>query len=66
METAREIATRNPDAIRADKKLFNQAPYLSESEGLLLESELQDTIIKSPNQVEAVKAELEGRPARYE
>jgi enoyl-CoA hydratase/carnithine racemase len=65
MEIARQIAARNPDAIRADKELFNQAPYLSTSEGLLHESRLQDNILKTPNQVEAVKAELEGRPARY-
>jgi len=65
METARQIARRNPDAIRADKQLLSDAHYLDRAEGLLLESRLQDDIIGKPNQVEAVMAELEGRPARY-
>lgn len=64
--TAREIAARNPDAIRGDKRLLNEALYLDTAEGLLLESQLQDAIIGRPNQVEAVLAEIEGRPARFE
>ncbi|MEP5766656.1 MAG: crotonase/enoyl-CoA hydratase family protein [Halieaceae bacterium] len=65
MATAREIAGRNPDAIRADKRLLNNASYLSAEEGLLHESREQDAIIATPNQVEAVMAELEQRPAKY-
>ena len=65
LETARYIATRNPDAIRAGKQLFNQAPYLQAEEGLLLESRLQDGIIGTPNQIEAVMAEMEKRPAKF-
>lgn len=65
METARYIATRNPDAIRADKQLLNDAPYLQREEGLVLESVLQDQVIGTPNQIEAVTAEMEGRPAKY-
>jgi len=65
MDTARYIATRNPDAIRADKQLLNESLYLDEVEGLMLESRLQDAIMGKPNQVEAVMAELEGRAARF-
>jgi enoyl-CoA hydratase/carnithine racemase len=65
LATAREIAGRNPDAIRADKRLLNQARYLGMEEGLLAESVEQDAIIGQPNQVEAVMAELEKRPAKY-
>ena len=65
LETARYIAGRNPDAIRADKQLLNQSLYLNEADGLMLESELQDAVIGKPNQVEAVMAELEGRAANY-
>lgn len=64
-ETARYIASRNPDAIRADKTLLNESLYLDAARGLLLESELQDAIIGRPNQVEAVMAEMEGRPAKF-
>ena len=65
LETARQIAGRNPDAIRADKRLMNNAPYLSAQEGLLEESLEQDRIIGMPNQVEAVTAEFEKRPAKF-
>jgi enoyl-CoA hydratase/carnithine racemase len=64
-ETATAIATRNPDAIRATKQLFNEPADRFVAETLMLESVLQDEIIGSPNQVEAVKAELEGRAAVF-
>jgi len=62
---ARSIAARNPDAIRADKELLNQALHLDPAQGLLLESRLQDQIMGKPNQVEAVVAAIEGREAHY-
>ena len=65
LDTARDIAARNPDAMRASKRLFNAAHDLSPAEGLLMESLEQDRIIGSPNQVEAVMAELEKRPAVF-
>ncbi len=65
MATAKEIAGRNPDAIRADKRLLNNAPYLGMEDGLVAESVEQDAIIGTPNQVEAVMAEMEKRPAKY-
>ena len=65
MDTAGQIAGRNPDAIRADKQLLSDAPYLDREQGLILESKLQDAIIGRPNQIEAVMAEMEGRPAKY-
>jgi enoyl-CoA hydratase/carnithine racemase len=65
LETAAEIASKNPEAQRANKRLFNAAPRLSPAEGLLMESEEQDEIIGRPNQVEAVMAELEKRRANF-
>ena len=65
LSTAHEIAARNPDAMRASKRLFNAAHDLSPDEGLLMESREQDLIIGKPNQVEAVMAELEKRPAVF-
>lgn len=61
LETAREIATRNPDAVRAAKRILNQAPYVDAGTGLLSESREQDRLIGSANQIEAVKANLEKR-----
>jgi enoyl-CoA hydratase/carnithine racemase len=65
LEVAAEIASRNPDAQRANKRLLNAAHQLTPAEGLLMESEEQDAIIGSPNQVEAVMAELEKRAANF-
>ena len=66
LDTAAAIATRNPDAVRGTKRLFNEPADRFVADTLLLESVLQDDIIGMPNQIEAVKAELEGRPAVYE
>ena len=65
LELAREIAGKNPAAIRADKRMFNAANYLSVEAGLLMESEEQELVLGSPNQIEAVRAEIEKRPANF-
>lgn len=58
---ARTIADRNPDAIRAIKRLLNMAPSASLAEQLLAESLEQDKILGTTNQLEAVRAKLERR-----
>jgi enoyl-CoA hydratase/carnithine racemase len=65
LETAAEIAARNPGAQRANKRLLNAAHQITDAEGLLMESEEQDAILGTPNQVEAVMAELEKRPPNF-
>ena len=65
MEMASYIAGRNPDAITAAKRLLNNAHDLTAAEVLLEESREQDKIIGSANQMEAVMAELEKRPAKF-
>ncbi|HEX5068550.1 MAG TPA: crotonase/enoyl-CoA hydratase family protein [Myxococcota bacterium] len=62
---AREIAGRSPDAIRAGKRLLEEAWHADPAEGLALEARLQGSLIGTPNQVEAVKASLEKRPPRF-
>ena len=64
-DTAREIATKNPQAIRGNKQLFNAAHYLSAEAGLLMESEIQDSVMGTPNQKEAVAAVLDKRSANF-
>jgi enoyl-CoA hydratase/carnithine racemase len=59
--TAREIARRSPDAIRADKRLFDAAYTGSYEEGLRLEEEIQREVIGKPNQLEAVMAGMQKR-----
>ncbi|MEM5517559.1 crotonase/enoyl-CoA hydratase family protein [Henriciella sp. AS95] len=65
MKLAKVIADKNPDAIRGDKQIFNQLQDMTDAEALLLESVLQDKIIASPNQIEAVQAELGKRKPQF-
>lgn len=65
LKIAAEIANRNPAAIRAAKRLLNNAPFERPAETLMAESVEQDAIIGSPNQVEAVMANLEKREPKF-
>ena len=64
-DMAMEIASKSPDGIRAGKKLLNQASLLSLEEGLQLEASLQKGLIGKPNQVEAVRSNLEKRAPNF-
>jgi enoyl-CoA hydratase/carnithine racemase len=65
-ELAREIAGRSPTAVRAAKRLWNEAVQGSVAEGLALESKIQGSVMGSPNQVEAVRANMEKRAPKFE
>lgn len=65
LETAREIAGKNPDAIRAAKRMFNALPLATDAEGLMAESREQTALGGSPNQVEAVMAQLQKRAPNF-
>ncbi len=65
LELAAQIAGKNPDAIRADKRLLNTATDSSIADLLVQESVEQDGIIGTPNQIEAVMAEMEKRAANF-
>ena len=62
---AETIANKNPDAIRGSKRLFKVMQEEGEDAILLAESREQDSIMRTPNQVEAVMAEMEKRPPRF-
>lgn len=64
-ELAHHIAGRNPDAIRAGKRLLNGALEQNTADILLAESVEQERLLGSPNQAEAVRAGLEKRPACF-
>jgi enoyl-CoA hydratase/carnithine racemase len=53
---AAQIAERSPDAVRAAKRLYNEAWTGPPDETLALEAELQRGLIGSPNQLAAVSA----------
>jgi enoyl-CoA hydratase/carnithine racemase len=63
--TAKEIAARSPDAVRATKRLMNFASDADAAAILLAESKEQVALIGLPNQIEAVRAGMEGRPGRF-
>lgn len=58
METAKLIATKSPHAIRAGKTLLRDAPGMPRADALKLETALQVTLLGSPNQMEAVQANM--------
>ncbi|MDE2441842.1 MAG: enoyl-CoA hydratase/isomerase family protein, partial [Betaproteobacteria bacterium] len=66
MAIAHDIAGKNPDAIRAAKRLFALCADASEEAILTAESEEQSALLGSANQTEAVQSAMAGREARFE
>lgn len=65
MALARDIAGRNPDAVRAAKRLANAMPDQPADALLLAESREQAGLIGTPNQMEAVAAGLARRSPTF-
>ncbi len=65
-ELALEIARRSPTAVRAAKQLLDAASVVAPADGLRLEAALQKQLIGSPNQVEAVMANLGKREPNFD
>jgi enoyl-CoA hydratase/carnithine racemase len=63
-EVAREIAGKSPDAIRAAKRLLNKLS-VDPGPALLAESVEQQKLLGSPNQTEAVRANIDQRVPRF-
>jgi enoyl-CoA hydratase/carnithine racemase len=66
LDLAREIVSRNPDAIKVMKRLVDAAWTLPFDDGVREERDRTEGMIGSKNQLEAVVANLEGRPGRFE
>jgi enoyl-CoA hydratase/carnithine racemase len=64
-ELAREIAAKSPSAIRAGKRLLDASGLVDLEAGLRLEEELQRELIGRPDQLEAVRANLEKRAPKF-
>lgn len=65
MALAREIAARSPGAVRGSKALFNRMFTDGAAEQFAMERETIFAQIGSPNQVEAVMANMEQRPPSF-
>ncbi|MEP7349108.1 MAG: crotonase/enoyl-CoA hydratase family protein [Sphingorhabdus sp.] len=61
MELAQVIAGKNPQAIRGAKRLCNLVGHGSDQELLIAETEEQVKVVRTPNQIEAVRANMEKR-----
>jgi len=66
MQLATEIASKSPSAIVLAKKVLNEAPYLNQEDGLMMESVEQDKLLKKKNQLEAVFSSMQKRPGNFE
>jgi enoyl-CoA hydratase/carnithine racemase len=64
-QLASEIASRSPDAVRAAKRLFEEAWCSPAEETLRLEAQSQLGLIGTPNQLAAVAAGLSNQPAEF-
>jgi enoyl-CoA hydratase/carnithine racemase len=66
MALAKEIAARSPEAVRGAKALLNRAPFADAAEQFADERRVIGSLIGRPNQIEAVMANFEKRPANFE
>jgi len=66
LQMAHDIAARSPDAIRAGKRLLNASLSLGARDLLIAESVEQQALIGGRHQVEAVQANIERRPPRFD
>lgn len=66
LQTAREIATKSPHAVRAAKRLLNASAHVSVEEGFEREAAEQKKLLGSRNQMEAVMANFEKRAPRFD
>lgn len=65
LRMAEEIASKSPHAVRAGKRLFNEAPKLTVADGFARERAEIGQLIGSPNQVEQVMAFFEKREPNF-
>lgn len=61
MLMAATIAARNPDAVRAAKRILNNSALVDVAAGLAEETAATRQLLGSPNQLEAITAQFEGR-----
>lgn len=65
LRLAKIIANKHPQAMRGAKRLCNAMAELSDADLLMLESSEQLKVIRTPNQMEAVMAEMQKRKPTF-
>jgi enoyl-CoA hydratase/carnithine racemase len=63
---AATIAGRNPDAVRSAKQILNNSALVDVATGLAQEAGVTRQLLGSPNQLEAISAQFEGREANFQ
>jgi enoyl-CoA hydratase/carnithine racemase len=63
---AATIAARNPDAVRAAKQILNNSALVDVASGLAEEAAATRQLLGSPNQLEAIAAQFEGRAPDFQ
>ena len=63
---AAQIAARNPDAVRAAKRVLNQSGLVDVATGLAEEASAMQGLLGTPNQLEAISAKFEGRSPKFQ
>jgi enoyl-CoA hydratase/carnithine racemase len=64
-ELAAEIAAKSPDAVRAAKRLYEETWPAPAANALELETDLQRSLMGTPNQLAAVVAGMSGEPPAF-
>ena len=62
---ARDIAQKNPQAVTLGKLLLESTWHGDDARGLEMEEKLQARLLMTPNQMEAVMAGMQKRPANF-
>lgn len=62
---ARDIAQKNPQAVTLGKLLLESTWHGDDARGLEMEEKLQAQLLMTPNQMEAVMAGMQKRPANF-
>lgn len=65
LELAEQLAALSPDAVQAGKRVMNQSALVDVAEGLRQEAREGAALVGSKNQIEAIMAKLEKRPANF-
>ena len=63
---AATIAARNPEAVRAAKHILNNSALVDVATGLAQEAAATRQLLGSPNQLEAITAQFEGRSPNFQ
>lgn len=66
LRMAAQIAARNPDAVRAGKRVLNQSGLVNVATGLAEEASAMQGLLGSANQLEAIAATFERRPPNFQ